>query len=219
MRAQKIEELLETVFTEREEGRDDLQSILAHTNAAHAEDLSAADFEELAALGLLTLRSARAELTDEGERRARQVVRRHRLAERLFTDLLELEGVAAEDQACEFEHVLSREATDSVCALLGHPPTCPHGKPIPPGDCCRTFQTEVKPLVTSLEHAPIGARARVVFLASRAQGRVERLLPLGIAPGLEVRVRQRSPAYVVEAGEMTVALEAEIAREVFVKRV
>jgi Mn-dependent DtxR family transcriptional regulator len=41
-----------------------------------------------------------------------------------------------EQQACKFEHILSPEATDKICTFLGHPRTCPHGAPIPPGPCC-----------------------------------------------------------------------------------
>jgi Mn-dependent DtxR family transcriptional regulator len=42
----------------------------------------------------------------------------------------------AEQQACKFEHILSPEAADKICALLGHRRPCPHGAPIPPGLCC-----------------------------------------------------------------------------------
>src|SRR5438445_121781 len=45
-------------------------------------------------------------------------------------------GKIAEQQACKFEHILSTEATDKICRFLGHPRTCPHGAPIPPGPCC-----------------------------------------------------------------------------------
>jgi DtxR family Mn-dependent transcriptional regulator len=218
MRAQKAEELLETIFTQREEGRDDVASILEHTNEAHAEGKCAEDFLELEGQGLVGVDGERVWLTPLGEEKAVSVVRRHRLAERLFTDLFELSPREVESQACEFEHVLSPEATDSVCALLGHPPACPHGKPIPAGACCKTSKAQIAPVVTSLEHLPLGAVARVVFLASRAPGRVSRLLPFGVAPGSEVRLRQRSPAYVLEVGETTLALEREVAREVFVKR-
>ena len=41
-----------------------------------------------------------------------------------------------EKNACTFEHILSPEVTDRICTFLGHPRTCPHGSPIPPGDCC-----------------------------------------------------------------------------------
>jgi Iron dependent repressor, metal binding and dimerisation domain len=77
------------------------------------------------------------ELTARGKKRAADVIRRHRLAERLFTDSLAMDSeTEIEQQACKFEHILSPEATDKICAFLGHPPTCPHGAPIPPGACC-----------------------------------------------------------------------------------
>ena len=41
-----------------------------------------------------------------------------------------------EKNACTFEHILSPEVTDRICTFLGHPRTCPHGSPIPEGDCC-----------------------------------------------------------------------------------
>src|SRR6266568_6463981 len=79
------------------------------------------------------------ELTSRGRQRAADIIRRHRLAERLFTDSLALESESEiEQQACKFEHILSTEATDKICTFLGHPRTCPHGAPIPPGQCCGT---------------------------------------------------------------------------------
>jgi putative ABC transport system ATP-binding protein len=77
------------------------------------------------------------ELTDRGRKRAADIVRRHRLAERLFTDSLAMDSeTEIEQQACKFEHILSPEATDKICTFLGHPRTCPHGAPIPLGACC-----------------------------------------------------------------------------------
>src|ERR1700719_1192724 len=77
------------------------------------------------------------ELTDRGRQRAADIIRRHRLAERLFTDSLALDSESEiEQQACKFEHILSHEATDKICTFLGHPKTCPHGAAIPSGRCC-----------------------------------------------------------------------------------
>jgi len=77
------------------------------------------------------------EFTPRGRQRAADIIRRHRLAERLFTDSLALDSESEiEQQACKFEHILSLEATDKICTFLGHPRTCPHGAPIPPGPCC-----------------------------------------------------------------------------------
>jgi putative ABC transport system ATP-binding protein len=75
-------------------------------------------------------------LTESGARRARDVVRRHRLAERLFTDTFAIEDAEAHQQACRFEHIITPELDQRICSFLGHPKTCPHGNPIPPGPCC-----------------------------------------------------------------------------------
>src|SRR5246500_2484886 len=81
--------------------------------------------------------SAVVTLTPRGRDRAGSIIRRHRLAERLFTDSLAMDSESEiEQQACKFEHILSPGATDKICSFLGHPRTCPHGAPIPPGPCC-----------------------------------------------------------------------------------
>ena len=78
------------------------------------------------------------DFTDKGRRRAADVIRRHRLAERLFVQTFQVQSEdEIEQQACKFEHILSPEATDKICTFLGHPRTCPHGAPIPMGDCCK----------------------------------------------------------------------------------
>jgi len=76
------------------------------------------------------------QLTDRGKSRARDVVRRHRLAERLFKDTFRIDDHEAHSQACKFEHIISPELDQRICSFLGHPTTCPHGNPIPPGECC-----------------------------------------------------------------------------------
>ena len=77
-------------------------------------------------------------LTEAGAHRARDVIRRHRLAERLFTDTFAIEDAEAHQQACRFEHIITPELDQRICSFLGHPKTCPHGNPIPPGPCCDT---------------------------------------------------------------------------------
>jgi putative ABC transport system ATP-binding protein len=89
------------------------------------------------------------DFTDRGRQRAADIVRRHRLAECLFTESLGMQNpLEVEQQACKFEHILSPEATERICTFLGHPQSCPHGAPIPAGGCCGK-RTE----------APAGARS------------------------------------------------------------
>jgi putative ABC transport system ATP-binding protein len=89
-------------------------------------------------LHLVDVRDSEVQLTERGSQRARDVVRRHRLAERLFKDTFSIEDSEARNQACKFEHIISPELDQRICTFLGHPKTCPHGNPIPPGDCCAT---------------------------------------------------------------------------------
>ena len=77
------------------------------------------------------------DFTPAGKQRAADVIRRHRLAERLFTQTLKVQNEdEIEQQACKFEHILSPEVTEKICSFLGHPESCPHGSPIPAGECC-----------------------------------------------------------------------------------
>ncbi|MGB0036683.1 MAG: ATP-binding cassette domain-containing protein [Candidatus Acidiferrales bacterium] len=92
--------------------------------------------ERLAALGLLQVGAADVSLTPRGESRARDIVRRRRLAERLLTDTFSIAETEADSHACKFEHIISPELDQRICTFLGHPKTCPHGNPIPPGTCC-----------------------------------------------------------------------------------
>ena len=94
--------------------------------------------QRLSVLGLVTVRDSEVNLTEPGQRRARDVVRRRRLAERLFTDTFSIANAEADSQACKFEHIISPELDERICKFLGHPKTCPHGNPIPPGPCCQT---------------------------------------------------------------------------------
>ena len=91
----------------------------------------------LTRIGLVTVKDGEERFTPAGEERARNVIRRHRLAERLFMDVLSIrDEVEIESSACKFEHILSPDVTDRICTLLGHPLACPHGSPIPQGECC-----------------------------------------------------------------------------------
>jgi len=86
--------------------------------------------------GLIFAPGVTLEFTPRGRNRARDLVRRRRLAEVLFSSALRVPEPEVENVACRMEHIIEPEVANSICAFLGHPRLCPHGKPIPTGDCC-----------------------------------------------------------------------------------
>ncbi|HEX4134676.1 MAG TPA: ATP-binding cassette domain-containing protein [Bryobacteraceae bacterium] len=137
----------ETLVFSAEENQD-FDEVLEHmwTRRESREHIDSMDFTEmqwrrlvatLTRIGLVTVKDGVEQMTAAGEERARSVIRRHRLAERLFMDVLSIrDEVEIEASACKFEHILSPDVTDRICTFLGHPLACPHGSPIPQGDCC-----------------------------------------------------------------------------------
>ena len=129
-----FDHLLEQIWVCGEEGRpSDLEHIRTPGGVDPVRTL--ARMEDLRLVKFLEEQRV-VELTDRGKSRARDVVRRHRLAERLFKDTFRIDDHEAHSQACKFEHIISPELDEKICSFLGHPTTCPHGNPIPPGDCC-----------------------------------------------------------------------------------
>jgi putative ABC transport system ATP-binding protein len=128
-----FDHLLEQIWVCGEEGnRADVEHIRTPGGVDPVRTLA-----RMADLRLVTLKDDREVLlTDRGTSRARDVVRRHRLAERLFKDTFRIDDQEARNQACKFEHIISPELDQRICSFLGHPTTCPHGNPIPPGECC-----------------------------------------------------------------------------------
>ncbi len=95
-----------------------------------------ATFLVMAQEGWLRLERGVLKLTDHGLKRADYLMRRHRLAERLFYEAFGLDEAVLHDTACKVEPSLTPEVTDKICTFLNHPQTCPHGDPIPRGVCC-----------------------------------------------------------------------------------
>src|SRR5262245_24114613 len=86
--------------------------------------------------GLIIQCALTLEFTPRGRALARDVVRRRRLAEVLFSSAMHLSDPEVERAACRMEHIINPEVTNSICSFLGHPKSCPHGSDIPSGDCC-----------------------------------------------------------------------------------
>jgi len=203
-----LEELLERIWVLREQG-------VAEASALDATKFPESWLAEALSRDWIRRSQTRVELTKAGEEVAEAVVRRHRLAELLFSQVLEVPEGEGEEQACEFEHILSPAVTDRICSFLGHPELCPHGKPIPRGKCCEDYRSQVQPLISRLSRAPVGAEGVVVMISPKYHSRLDRLQALGITPGVRLRLHQKKPAVIVQVDETTIALDPPIAEEIF----
>jgi DtxR family Mn-dependent transcriptional regulator len=132
----------------------------------------------------------------------------------MFRDVLDLKEFEAD--ACRIEHAISPEVEEAICTFLGHPPTCPHGKPIPRGNCCKIYARKVRPLVSSLRDLEVGARAKVMFINAPA---MDRLSSIGLVPGAVIKLQQKRPSFVVGIDETTIAIDEDIAAGIYVKQV
>ncbi|MEK6530903.1 MAG: metal-dependent transcriptional regulator [Deltaproteobacteria bacterium] len=212
------DEVLEFIWTQREQGFSSIKGLLALDEVSEARaDIKT--IEEMQRDGLVRIAGDVITLTQDGDRHAETAIRRHRLAERLLTEVLAVDDSNLEKDACSFEHTLSPAVTDSICTLLGHPPTCPHGLAIPRGRCClKTASGLLKPIVTPLDELALAEPARIVFILSKSNARLDKLTTLGIVPGSVIVVTQKRPAFVIQIGETTLALDPEIVREIYVKK-
>ena len=211
------EEILEIVWVAEEDGRT-----VDENGVKDLLNRPGDDADEVVVFlrdqGMLELTQSRElRLTEEGRLLAKKVVRRHRLAERLLNDVLEMDLANIEGPACRFEHAISAEVEEKICTLLGHPDECPHGKVIPSGRCCSESQELVSRAILPLTDVEAGETVRVAYITLSEEGRLSRLSSLGVLPGASVRVEQKFPAFIIELEETNVAIEKEVASNIFVR--
>lgn len=212
---ERIDEALELIWLLVEEGRMDINRFKLSSEDNNVDIL----IDALKTEGLVIISENKIQFTDKGYSMAKTLVRRLRLAERLLTDVFEMPGDTVITDACKMEHILSEELTDSVCIFLGHPPTCPHGKPIPRGVCCKKYKVEVEPLVTRLSEFEVGSEGRITFIVPTKSSRLSKLNSLGMTAGSVIRLLQKKPSYVIQIDETTIAIDPEIVKEIYVKKV
>ena len=211
------EEVLEELWTAQERGSRLTVGMLSRTIHAGPSEGWGGVVQELIETGWVEVDGRELRLTAVGHEEARAVVRRHRLAEVLFFQVLALPIDATESHACSIEHVLTPEATEAVCSFLGHPPVCPHGRPIPRGRCCTALGRRMEPLICRLADLTPGESGHVVLVAPRHRDRLDQLTDLGVLPGAVVTLRQRRPSLVIEVDSTILAVEEDIARGVYLR--
>lgn len=188
MLSQSREDYLAAIYRATQEGeRGSTGAIAARMGVSAAS--ATAMFQKLAAEGLVEYREYEGvTLTPQGERLALDVIRRHRLAERFLTDVLEIPWDRVDAMAHRMEHALPREVIEGFDRLLGGPATCPHGYPIPTADG-RVAQVSVKPL----SQMRPGETAPVVRVREDDPELLRYLQACGLVPGATVEVTDVRP--------------------------
>ncbi len=208
------DELLECIWVAAEE--QDTTTTGSLSEKFDKETVGVA-LSEMVEKKLITIHDSIIHLTETGQKKAMSIIRRHRLAERLLNDVLGVSDEVFERGACQFEHFINEDITASICTLLGHPTVCPHGKNIPPGECCSHTKRRLQPVFGPLSRLRTGIKAKVVYISSGSQESVDFLSSIGVVPGLTFTVHHRKPSFVIRFGETQLALDDDIAKYIYVR--
>jgi DtxR family Mn-dependent transcriptional regulator len=155
-------------------------------------------------------------LTDKGRKIALDVIRRHRLSERLLTDFIRVDWDKAHDAACKLEHGITDDVIKKLEKALGHPKTCPHGNPIPTA-CGGIVEEKSEPLST-FDSKESGV---IVKIKDETSEVLEYIAALGLLPGASIEIVERAPfdgPMTVKVGGANHALSLSMASIIWVKR-
>jgi DtxR family Mn-dependent transcriptional regulator len=129
-----------------------------------------------------------ARLTDDGRRRALEVIRHHRLIELFLHDSLGYRWDEVHDEAEKLEHAISETFEDRIAKQLGDPEVDPHGHPIPRKDGTIPERREI-----SLLDLDTGSHAEVSRVSDSDPAILRYLSELGIVPGTRLVLKERGP--------------------------
>jgi DtxR family Mn-dependent transcriptional regulator len=158
-------EYLMTIRYMHGEGQPVIAARLAERMGVSAATVSEM-VSRLAREGLLSVdeQTRQLTLTDRGRTTAERTFRRHALSEWLLTEVIGLGWAEADEEAHHLQHALSERVTDKIDELLGRPPTCPHGNPIP-----RSGRTPDRPAGIRMSEAQQGDRITVLRVTEEAE--------------------------------------------------
>lgn len=168
------------------------------------------------------------ELTEVGRKRATEVMRKHRLAERLLADVIGLDWAYVHDEACRWEHVMSERVERRIYEMLDYPTESPYGNPIPGlaalgGQASSTapFADDAINLLEAMKGYGPASNVVISRLAEPIQVEPELLTQLdegGIRPGAAISLERVGDYISVRVPGIEGALELppEVAAHVFV---
>ncbi|HWS57591.1 MAG TPA: metal-dependent transcriptional regulator [Actinotalea sp.] len=219
---------LRTIYELAEEGIVPLRARIAE-RLGHSGPTVSQTVARMERDGLVVVSGDRhLELTQDGLHKAVRVMRKHRLAERLLTDVIGLEWAYVHDEACRWEHVMSDRVERRLVELLDHPHHSPYGNPIPGlselGEpaAVEAFLDGVVSLA-ALPTAEGPLRAVVSRLGEPLQTDIElleRFAGAGVLPGVAVEVERGQGVVTVgvPGADVVLDLPDDVARHVFVAR-
>lgn len=211
---ESTEEYLEAVYRLEREGPGVTTSALASELGVAPASVSGM-LKKLATDGYVDHRArGEAKLTRKGLEVAVRVLRRHRLAECLLTDILGMPWEDVHAEACRLEHAISARVEERLIAVLGDPQACPHGHPIPPADLSDPIRLGVP-----LAQIDVGAHARVNGVTEEVPEMLVYLGTIGMRPGAAIVITAKAPLggpVTVNIEGMPHAISLELARMVTV---
>lgn len=209
-----IEEALGVIWTSIQRGEDNFETVSEKVKQGVDENI----VDELLNGKYITKEDNKIKLTDTGEDLGKQLTRRHRLTERLLADVLDFNRQDIEKIACDLEHNLSTDLADSICTLLGHPKQCPHGNPIPEGNCCKNSSSRIESIVVPLSKIDIAEEVTLSYIVTTNHDYMHKLLSLGMVPGTKLKLHQKFPTYIVNVNQTQIALDGEVANLIYVRK-
>lgn len=208
-----LEEYLEAIHELTEDGVQVIQARLVE-RLDHSAPTVSETVRNLADQGYVRIKDREISLTAKGRTRAASVVRKHRLAERLLTDVIGVAWHRSHDEATRWEHVISDEVEERLTVMLGNPATCPHGNPIPGSGV-------TLPKLVPLASAAAGddvVLQRVTEQVEFDEASLTYLGENGFMPGTHGLVRTRTPdgTLLIEVNGKTLAIGARLAKALFI---
>ncbi|MEM3000105.1 MAG: metal-dependent transcriptional regulator [Candidatus Bathyarchaeia archaeon] len=234
MARRSIEDYLKTIYDLSRNGQ-----AVSTTQISQALRIAPASVTEmlkkLAIKGYITHSPYRGTtLTNEGQKIAEKIARKHRLLERFLHDVLRIDKEKVHSQACEMEHSLSDEAEESLCRFLRHPDRCPDdGKIIPPCNlqvesCAKCIQLHEEGFEETGKHEKSlvaisslkeGQRGKIALIRG-GRNMVQRLLDMGLTPGTTICIVRIAPLggpVELEVRDTKLAIGKGVASKIFVE--
>jgi len=209
-----IEEALGVVWTYLQRDEDDFEKVSKVLEDGVVENITAILLEK----NFIIKEKNKIKLTAAGEIIGKELTRRHRLTERLLADVLDFNRQEIEKIACDLEHNLSTDLADSICTLLGHPKQCPHGNPIPEGNCCKKSLDKLDSIVIPLSKIEVGEDVQLSYMVLKDKDFMNKLLSLGLVPGATLSLNKKIPTFVIKINDTQIAISKEIAEYIYVRK-